>query len=387
MRGLVISARWEPRGSHQPSPEEEAAQRAHHGSQVWRHPRWEVSDKTEPEITGPHDVLVRTRSVGLCGSDLYLYETDPDGYIRLDYRTSFPISVGHEFSGEVVEVGSAVTKVAVGEGVAVEGMTNCGFCEACRRDLPNVCLHGEDRGFTLDGGTSQLLVVDERSCWGLDGVRDLVGDARAFDIGAVTEPGSIAYHGMFLRAGGFAPGTHVAVFGCGPVGLAAVALARAAGAGQVIAIDTQEKRRDLSLVMGADVCLDPARGDETVQDAIEALTCGLGVGMVVEATGFAAVTMPAVASALGFGGALVLIGIDHGPVPVPTFELQKKCVDIHCSVGHLGGGFPAVLELHRSGRLDLAAMVTAHFSLDDALDALDLLAARTEAKILIHPNG
>jgi threonine dehydrogenase-like Zn-dependent dehydrogenase len=108
--------------------------------------------------------------------------------------------------------------------------------------------------------------------------------------------------------------------------------------------------------------------------------------MVVEATGFARHTMPSVASALGFGGKLVLIGIDHGPVPVDTFALQKKCVSIYCSVGHLGGGFPAVIELHRSGRLDLSAMVTARFSLDDALAAVELLAARTEVKILIHPN-
>ncbi|MCW2982664.1 MAG: hypothetical protein JWR63_234, partial [Conexibacter sp.] len=245
MRALVAEATWDPRPGHAVSRDEEDRRRALIGSAVWRHPRWSVGVRPEPDLAAPDAVLVRPRACGLCGSDLHMYESDHEGWVLHPFRMRFPIAIGHEFAGEVVAVGPAVRGLRPGDAVAVEPMVWCGACVACRRGLPDQCLHGEDLGFTQDGGVAELVVVRERQCWSLNALRDAMGESKAYDIGAVVEPTATAYHGIFVQAGGFRPGDAVAVFGCGPIGLASVALARAAGAGRVIAVDGQPARRAL----------------------------------------------------------------------------------------------------------------------------------------------
>jgi threonine dehydrogenase-like Zn-dependent dehydrogenase len=249
-----------------------------------------------------------------------------------------------------------------------------------------MCEHGEDLGFTKDGGTAQYVVVHERQCHSLNAVRDRVGADHAFDIGAVVEPTSIAFNGMFLRAGGFRPGDHVAVFGCGPVGLACVALARACGAGRVVAVDTQSPRRELAESMGADVTIDPSDGLDVGPRLLD-ITDGAGIAMAIEATGAMGKTVRAIEESLAFGAKVVLIGMETDRVAVDTVALQMKGAQIYAALGHLGGGFAAVIELHRAGRMDMSAIVTARFGLDEGITAIDRLGERRDAKILLYPNG
>jgi threonine dehydrogenase-like Zn-dependent dehydrogenase len=178
----------------------------------------------------------------------------------------------------------------------------------------------------------------------------------------------------------------VAVFGCGPVGLAAVALARASGAGRVLAVDTVEGRRSLAIALGADVALDPsalARAGTNAGDEILAATRGAGASMVVEATGAGAAVMGDVERALAFGGKVVLVGVEPGGVPVRTLEHQMKAGSIYGTLGHLGA-FENVIALHAAGRIDMSAMVTARFGLDEGVAAIERAAQREDAKVLIH---
>jgi hypothetical protein len=384
MKGVVIEADWAPKPTYPVTEAEERDRRARDGSQVWRDPQWAVAERPEPALTEPDQVIVAPRACGLCGSDLHMYETDEQGYILLPYRTRFPVAVGHEISGEVVAVGSDVRDVAPGDAVAVEALSYCGSCRACRVGRFNQCIRCEDLGFTLDGGTSDYVLTRERHCWSLNELRERDGEESAYEIGALVEPTSVAYNGMFLTAGGFAPGQDVAVFGCGPIGLAAVALAAAAGAGTIIAVDTKQARRELASAMGATATVDPAQAP--VREQIAALTHGNGVRMAVEASGVARQIFGDIERILDIGGKVVLIGLEPGSAPITTAEFQTRAASVHGTIGHLGGGFGAIIALHAAGRLDMRPIVTARFARDRGVEAVRQAVERRDAKVLIKPH-
>lgn len=383
MRALRVQAEWEPRPGHQVTRREREQRRADIGSQVWRHPTWEVAERPTPQLTEPDQVLIEVRACGVCGADVHMWETDADGYLLLAYRTRLPVTIGHEFCGQVVQVGDAVTAVKVGEAVAVEGMGYCGRCRACKQGYVNLCPDGEDLGFTLDGGAADYVVARERQCCSLEPLRERYGDERLFEVGALIEPTSVVHHGLFVRAEGIRPGSAVIVFGCGPVGLAAVALARAAGAAPILAVDLQAERRALASACGAHLTLDPA-GEDIVAEVWRA-TDGRGVGTAVEASGAGDAVFPQIDRCLDFGAQVVVLGVDPRPAPIDLVAYQARAARIYGSLGHLGGGFDAAVDLHARGLIDLSPIVTARYALSDGLAAMERTTQRSDAKVLIHP--
>jgi threonine dehydrogenase-like Zn-dependent dehydrogenase len=385
MKGLVLTAEWEPKDGYVVSPEEERTRRALQGNMVWKNPTMTVGERPDAVLAGPHDVLIRDRVCGICGSDVHMYVPDADGYLNLPHFAHVPIAIGHEYAGEVVEVGPAVTRVRPGDLIAVEGQVNCGKCRACLRGLPNNCEDIRDRGFTLDGGTATLSVAHERNCWPLTAVTERYGEAHALDVGALTEPAACVYNGMVNQAGGFIPGDSVAVFGCGPIGLAAVALAGALGAGSVLAIEPAAHKRDIAAALGATATFDPSTGDAG-QWLLEQ-TEGIGVDMAIEASGAGARVMPALVGAIAIGAKVVLLGVNDGPITLDTLPLLFRSASVYGSVAHLGGGYPAIIALHAAGRLDLTPMITGRYALDDGVAAMERAATGQDAKLLIHPQG
>src|ERR1700756_4883693 len=152
MKGLVLTADWKPKADYVVTPAEERSRRARLGNKVWHNPTLVVGERPDPVIASEHDVLIRNRTCGICGSDVHMVVPDEDGYFGLPDKARLPIALGHEYAGEVVEVGAAVTRVKPGDPVAVEGQVNCGSCRACLRGIPSCCEFVEDHGFTLDGG-------------------------------------------------------------------------------------------------------------------------------------------------------------------------------------------------------------------------------------------
>ena len=388
MRAVNVDADWAPRDDYPMTDFEKRDRRAVNGNQVWRNPRWAVVDHPDPKITRPDELLLRVRACGMCGSDVHMYETDEDGYILLAYRTKFPCVLGHEFSGEVVEVGPAVSRFRVGEAVAVEEINYCGECRACMFGLYNQCPNAEDIGFTVDGAYAEYIVVREKFCWSLEGLREIYDEDKVYEIGALTEPTGVAYEGMFSRAGGFRPGAHVAVFGCGPIGLAAVQLAVAAGAGRVLAFDTQAERRGIAEACGADAALDPVAiakaGSSPAAEVMQA-TRGEGVGLAVEAAGFGKATFPEIENCLDYGGKVAVIGVDPQPAPVNFPKYLLKAGKIFGSLGHCGGDFGNVINLHRSRRIDMTKIVTQRYSLEQTPAAVEKTSERVDAKVLVKP--
>jgi scyllo-inosose 3-dehydrogenase len=388
MKALVLEADWDPRPPYVPSPAEIANRKATIASEVWRHPRLTLTTVPDPEF-GPHEVLIRVRAVGVCGSDTHCLETDPEGYILFSGPTSLPVILGHEYAGEVVAVGSAVRDLAPGHLVACEGMLYCGVCEACRRGQPNQCPRLEMVGFSAPGAYAELITAHEKHCFRVDGLAERYGDVQlGLEIAALIEPIACPFNGMFVAAGGMLPGSHVAVYGCGPIGLGAVLLARAAGAASIAAFDISPERCELALAMGADVAHDPralaAQGGSPAE-VVRELTGGWGADMQIEAAGAAHATMPEIERSFAPAGKMVYLGRTGLEPPVMLDVLMSLASSITGARGHAGGGcFPGVIRMIERGIIDPAPMITARTPFDGVVAAIERSCLRTDGKIMVQ---
>ena len=382
MNALELRCEWSPRANYRLTDPEIASNKARVASAVWRNPQFERVTIPEPS-PGPHDVVVRVRRCGVCGSDTHCYETDADGYILFSGPARFPCVLGHEYAGEVVAVGSNVRDLRPGMLVCGEGMLYCGTCEACRRGMPNQCPRLEMTGFSAPGAYADAIAVNERHLWSIDPLAEALGSPeQALDRGALVEPIGCAYNGMFVAGGGFRPGAYVVVYGCGPIGLGAVMLARLAGAALIFAFDIVPERVAVAKACGADVALD-LREVPSPSQLVRDLTRGWGADVQVEAAGAARATMPEIEQAFAPGGLMVYLGRTGGNAPVELDRLVSSGARIVGSRGHAGGGcFPSILRL-MEGRLDPTPMITHRAPLDQALEALARSTSRLDGKILL----
>ena len=382
MKGLVLSAKWEPREGYELSEFERRTGKAITGSSVWRHPELEVKEVDKP-TPKPDEVVIKVKACGICGSDIHFYETDADGYILYPGLTKFPTIIGHEFSGVVEEVGSEVQDLKPGDMVTSEEMIWCGYCTPCRNGFPNHCVNLEEIGFTIPGAMAEYIAVGAKYCWKIDAIAEHYGDEdKAFEAGALVEPTSVAYNGIFERGGGFRPGAYVAIYGAGPIGLAATALSKAAGAAKVIVFELSERRRELAKAVGADFVYSPREvvPSEVVMD----LTGGQGADMQVEAAGAPTKTIPEMEKALAINGKIVQIGRAAQRVPMYLERFQVRRSQLFGSQGHSGHAiFPSVIRLMAAGLIDMTKIITARFNLDRAVEALERATKREDGKIMI----
>lgn len=304
MKGLRLNGTWKPREGYVPTKREEEDQRALCAKNIWYEPRLEVVEAEMPE---PEDdeVLMEVGACGICGSDTCFVDTDEEGYLDYVGHTRLPVIFGHEFAGKVVRTGKDVTRFREGDLVTAETMNWCGKCMPCRKGMFNQCENLEEIGFSLDGGFGQYLTAKEKYCLDINKFRDIYGsEEKALEAGALIEPTAVAYNGMFVRAGGFLPGSYVAVFGAGPIGLSAVQLAKAAGAAKVIVLEYSKPRLKLAAEAGAtDVCdLGAIAGDgSSPAEVMRELTEGRGIHMAVECTAFCNKNIPQIQQALAVG--------------------------------------------------------------------------------------
>lgn len=386
MKALVLSAKWEPRPDYQVSEFEKKTGKAIEGFNIWRHPRLELKEVEQPK-PGPGEVLIRVKACGICGSDIHFYETDEDDYILYPGLTKFPASIGHEFAGEIVELGPGpeAEGFKVGDRVTVEEMVWCGYCRPCRDGFPNHCENLEELGFTIDGAMAEYIVVPIKLCWKLDAVFERYSDeATAWEVGATTEPTCVAYNTIFERAGGFRPGAYVAIYGAGPIGLGAIQLCKAAGAAKVIAFEVSEVRRKLAREVGANVVFDPR--EVTPSAAIMDLTQGAGADLSVEAAGAPEKTIPEMEKTLAINGKIAVVGRAALRVPMYLEQFQIRRGQLFGAQGHSGHGiFPSVIRMMGAGLIDNSKIITSRFSLDRALEALEKATKREDGKIVIRP--
>jgi 2-desacetyl-2-hydroxyethyl bacteriochlorophyllide A dehydrogenase len=382
MKALVLSAEWVPKPGYVVSEFEKNTGKAITGNSIWRNPKLELKEIPDPK-PGPKDVIIKVKACGICGSDIHFYETDKDGYILYPGLTKFPVVIGHEFSGEIVEVGKEVKDLKVGDMVTAEEMIWCGECIPCRNGYPNQCKNLEEIGFTINGAMAEYIVVGAKYCWKIDEIAERYGNKdKAFEAGSLVEPTSVAYNGMFVRAGGFKPGSYVAVFGAGPIGLASIALAKAGGASKVFVFDVSETRRKLAKEVGADFVYDPK--EVVPSEVIMEETKGFGVSMHIESAGAPSKTIPEMEKSLAIDGKIVQIGRAAERVPIYLEHFQTHASQIFGAQGHSGyGTFQNVINLMASGKIDMTKIITSRFSLDDTLKAMEKATRREDGKITI----
>jgi threonine dehydrogenase-like Zn-dependent dehydrogenase len=383
MKGLVLSADWDPKPGYPLSEWEKRTGKAITGNAVWRNPRLEVKQVPEPEIA-PDQVLIQIKACGVCGSDMHFYETDDQHYVLYPGLTRFPSILGHEFSGEIVQVGQAVDDLEVGDMVTAEEMIWCGHCRSCRDGYPNHCTNLEELGFTINGAFAEYIAVGAKYCWKLNELMDVCGgDAdQVYEMGATVEPSSVSYNCVFERAGGFRPGATVVVYGQGPIGLTAAAECKAAGAAKVIAFEVSEPRRQISKEMGADYVYNPLEVDPAT--VIMDLTQGRGADLQIEAAGAPDKTIPHMEKSLAINGKIAQVGRAATRVPMYLETLQVRRGQVFGSQGHSGHGiFPSVINMMAAGLIDTRKMITAHYTLDTVVDAIAQSTTRTDAKIMV----
>src|SRR5437868_2477511 len=218
---------------------------------------------------GRNDVLVKVKVASICGTDLHIYEWDRWAQGRFHP----PLIPGHEFCGEVVAFGDEVTTVKEGDFVSAEMHVACGKCLQCRTGEAHICQNVKIIGVDADGAFAEYVVIPESNIWKLD-------PAIPKEYASILDPLGNAVHTVL--AGEIAART-VAITGCGPIGLFAIAVARAVGASQVFAIEVNEHRRRLAKEMKADYVLDPKNDD--VKNIVFNQTGGLGVDVVLEMAG------------------------------------------------------------------------------------------------------
>ncbi len=382
MKGLMLHAKWDPKPDYALSDWEKETGKAITGNSIWHYPELKVEAVETPAIKSD-EVLIQIKACGICGSDIHFYETDDQDYILYPGLTKFPCIIGHEFSGRIVEVGSEVEDLKVGEMVTAEEMIWCGHCVPCRNGLPNHCTNLEEIGFTINGALAEYIAIGAKYCWKLDALMDLYNDEdKVYEAGATVEPSCVAYNGIFERGGGFRPGAYVVIYGTGPIGLAATAECKAAGAAKVIAFEVSAPRRELAKAMGADYVFDPR--EVVPHEVVMDLTGGAGADFHVEAAGAPQLTVPEMEKSLAINGKIVQIGRAAQRVPMYLETFQVRRGQFFGAQGHSGHAtFPNVIRLMASGLIDTRKMITARYDLDNAVEAIKKASERTGGKVMV----
>jgi hypothetical protein len=243
-------------------------------------------------------------------------------------------------------------------------------------------------GLSVDGALAEFVAVSERCCWKINELTNRYSEKDVFDIGALIEPVGCAYNGLFIAGGGFKPGATVVTYGVGPIGLGAVALARVAGAGKIIAFDIIDERVDTARRLGADYSfnINSLNGCSPAEKVME-LTKGRGADVQVEAAGAAPKIIPEMERSLSAQGKIIYLGRAATSTPVHLDTLVSGAGSIIGARGHSGYGiFPYIIELLASGKLHLEGMITARYSSDEVMTALENSVDRRNGKILVRMN-
>ena len=260
-------------------------------------PGAQIIDVPEPQITRPDQVKVRVLATSICGTDYHIYSWDRWSAGRVKP----PRIMGHEFAGEIVEVGTDVTSLKVGDYVSGESHWTCGHCKQCLLNERHVCANTKILGVDVDGCFAPYVVVPQGSAWKND---------RSVPpyLACIQDPLGNAVH---TTLAGEVIGRSVAILGCGPIGIFAVGVARAAGATDVIATDTKPYRLDLAKQLGADLTVDVTQND--LERVITERTNGEGVDVVLEMSGAPSAIRQAMRIARR-GARVSLLGIPAQPV-------------------------------------------------------------------------
>ena len=302
-----------------------------------------IKDLPKPS-PGQSEVIVRTRACAVCGSDLTVYKLGiPDRIL------------GHEFSGDIVELGDGVKDWKTGDRVVIEPQLSCGECHWCQTKQFNLCDSLEYTGLATDGGFAEFVRVPAYQLHRLP-------DNISYEQGALMEPLAVAIRGVRLSQ--IKPGDCVAVFGCGSIGLFTMLWARKMSAKKIIALDVVTARAEKARQL-ADNILNPA--EITASEEIIKLTNNIGADVIFECSGNSQAQQEAIES-VRKGGQIVLLGIGYEPAPIMFMQLTMKEIGLKGSLGYSSSSddseFLTAINTVASGDIDITRVPSTTFNLD-----------------------
>ena len=325
-----------------------------------------LKEVPEPRIRDD-EVLIRVRRAGVCGTDVHIYDWDD----WASGRCRPPFVVGHEFAGDVVQVGALVTTVHEGDRVTAEGHIVDGMCLLCRTGNAHVCPHTKIIGVDRDGCFADYIAMPATNVWHLD-------DDISYDVGGIHDPMGNAFHTALTAD---IPGSTVLVTGCGPIGIFAVGICRAAGASRIIASDVNATRLALAERMGAHEVVHPRDAEARVKAA----TSGYGVDVVLEMSGVPSAIHQAFAL-VRVGGKVQMLGIPAKPMEVNfASEVIFKGITIYGVVGRrMYDTWHQMTRFLRSGEFDPTPVITHRFPLDEADAAIAAIKSGEAGKVIFE---
>src|SRR5438128_4164280 len=320
-----------------------------------------------PKI-GLRDVLVQVKAASICGTDMHIYEWDAWAQSRL----AVPRVFGHEFAGEVVEVGSEVAEVVLGDFVTSETHITCGQCFQCRTGQAHVCRNVQILGVDRDGAFAEYIAIPEKVAW-------KTGKEIDHSVASIQEPFGNAVHATFA---GEITNKTVAVFGCGPIGLWSVGLCCVSGSSTIFAIEPNAKRLEIATKMGADYVLNPREVDP-VQKILD-VTDGLGVDVVLEMSGHPLAIRQSF-KVLRNGGRVSLLGL---PSNMVELDLANDIIFKGATVLGITGRliFDTWYRTRRileTGQLDLKQVITHILPFEQIHEAMEIIKSGDCGKIVL----
>jgi len=313
-----------------------------------------------------NEVIVQVEACGICATDRHIFAGV--------YPIEFPITLGHEYAGTVVEIGSAVKTIKVGDRVAIDPNVVCGVCDFCRRGNVHLCAGLTPLGITRSGGYAEFSAVPEQNAY-------VMPDSMSFEAGGMLEPLSCAIRGAQLAD--VKLGDTTIVMGGGPMGVCLVQLLRISGSSRIIVVEPNPVRQKLALQLGADIAISPS---EDIQEVIWSHTKGLGADIVFEASGNSGVALTAL-SLVKRGGTVMWFGCcsKFDSIPISPFWVNDAEITIK---GSFNNPFThsIALDLVSTGRVNVDALVTDRIPLDGLLVAMDHANFKNAMKVMIMPR-
>ena len=320
-----------------------------------------LEEVPEP-VLDKDSVLIRVRAMGVCGSDLHIYNGD-----RV---VPYPHILGHEFAGDIVQVGAKASHLQIGQRVTAEPNYWCGKCVYCQSGHRNLCVSRVPLGVDIDGAQAEYVQVPAQYIWSLP-------DSVSYTQGALVEPLTVSLH--CVRKSRAQVGDTVAIMGCGSIGLLALLCAKAAGC-RVVAVDVVPDKLEFARKLGADEIVNSREADPV--NVVKQMTGGLGPDVVLETAGVPPVPDQAVAMVKS-GGRVMFVGLTTKPAQFAPITVVRREVEISGSYIYHAGEFGQSIHLISSGQINVLSVVGLTADLAGAQDVYEQLLAGKAVKGLI----
>jgi len=332
---------------------------------VW-HGRKDIRIEEAPTPSIEKDgALVRVRVCGLCGSDLHAYQ-------GLSDRRVPPLVMGHEFAGDIEEIGGEVKSLEIGDRVVVDPLVVCGECNRCVRGSQNVCRDRKLIGLTMQGALAEYVAVPSNRCFPLP-------DDVSYEEGAMVEPTAVGVHAA--ERASISPNDTLAIVGTGVIGLLTLQAAKLRGPSRILAIDLSNERLGLARRFGADGAINPREGDP-VQGVME-LTNRAGADCVVEAVGIQQ-TMRQAMKMASDQGRIVVVGMLQKSMELEALEITVRELSLMGAYAYTDQAFKTAITLISEGKINVTPLITRILPLDSVKEGFEALDKQEAIKVVLR---